>query len=73
MRMTFNILKDNEQEPKNYCRLLLDALVSDPNHAFDEYIQLTIDDVRSGTGSNASIKNDQFVKSTRLKCNTMSN
>ena len=56
MEKNFNILKDNIQEPKNYRRLLLDALVTGPNHVFNEYMQPIIDYVESGTGFNASIK-----------------
>ena len=72
MEKNFNVLKENGQEPKNYCRLLLDALVTGPNHVFNEYMQRIIDDVESGTGFNALIKSDQIVKGARSKYNNMS-
>ena len=65
-------MKNNRQEPKNYRRLLLDALVTGPNHVFNEYMQPIIDYVESGTGFNASIKADQIVKGARSKYNNMS-
>ena len=69
MEKSFNVSKDNGQEPKKYCRLLLDALVTGPNHVFNEYMQRIIDDVESGTDFNASIKADQNAKGTRSKYN----
>ena len=72
MEKNFNILKDNGQEPKNYRRLLLDALVTGPNHVFNEYMQCIIDDVNSGIGFNASIKANQIVKCARSKYSNMS-
>jgi hypothetical protein len=72
MEKNFNVLKENGQEPKNYRRLLLDALVTGPNHVFNEYMQRIIDDVESGTGFNALIKSDQIVKGARSKYNNMS-
>ena len=72
MEKIFNILKDNGQEPKNYRRLLLDALVTGPNHVFNEYMQCIIDDVNSGTGFNTSIKANQIVKCARSKYSNMS-
>ena len=71
MEKSFNTLKNNGQEPKNYRRLLLDALVTGPNHVFNEYMQRIIDDVESGTGFNATIKADQIVKGGRSKYNNM--
>ena len=72
MENNFNILNVNGQEPKNYFCLLLDALVTDPNHVFNEYIQSVIDDVKSGPSFNSSFEANQIVKGDRSKYNNMS-
>ena len=41
----------------------------DPNHVFNKYMQRIIDNIKSGTGFNASIKADQIAKGARLKYN----
>ena len=72
MERNFKVLYDNGQAPNNYRRLVLDALVTGPNHMFNEYVQRLIDDVESGTGYNANISADEVVKGARSKFNNMS-
>ena len=72
MKKKSKVSKDSGQAPKNYFRLLFVALVTGPNHLFNEYMQHIADVVESGTGFNAGIKADQIVKGARSKYNNMS-
>jgi hypothetical protein len=72
MERNYKVLYDNKQAPKNYRRLVLDALVTGPNNMFNEYIQRLTDDVESGTGYNANIAADEVIKGARSKYNNMS-
>ena len=63
----YKFLRDNHRAPKNFCRLILDALATGPNHYFNEFIQIIEDDVKSGIGSNANIAPDALPTASRTK------
>jgi hypothetical protein len=67
----FKILKENKKAPDSYRRLLLDALITGPNHQFNQFIDRITDDVESGIGAHASITPDNLIKASRTKYNNM--
>ena len=64
-------LKENRSEPENYRRLLLDALLTGPNHTYNGFIQRIVDDVESGIGANANITADNLIVAANAKYNNM--
>lgn len=64
-------LKENNSDPENYRRLLLDALLTGPNHTYNSFIQRIVDDVESGIGANAHITADALIVASSSKYNNM--
>lgn len=48
METNYKILKDNGEAPSKYRKILLDALLTGPNHTFNQFVQRMIDDTESG-------------------------
>ena len=67
----YKILKENKKAPDSYRRLLLEALVTGPNHHFNQFIDRITDDVESGIGAHANITPDNLIKASRTKFNNM--
>ena len=68
----YRILQDNQRPPENYRRLLLDALITGPNHVFNEWIQRITDDIEAGFGTNVNVPADKLIIASRTKFNNMS-
>ena len=64
-------LKENNSNPENYCRLLLDALLTGPNNTYNGFIQRIVDNVESGIGANANITADDLIVAANAKYNNM--
>ena len=64
-------LKENRSDPENYRRLLLDALLTGPNHTYNGFIQRVVDDVESGIGANANITADALIVAAKARYNNM--
>jgi hypothetical protein len=71
MELNYKILKDNGKAPEKYRKLLLDALISGPNHTFNMFVQRIIDDIESGIGAMANVTADQIVVACRTRYNNM--
>jgi hypothetical protein len=67
----FEILKENKKAPDSYRRLLLEALVTGPNHQFIQFIDRITDDVESGIGAHANITPENLIKASHTKYNNM--
>ena len=67
----YRILKENKKAPDSYRRLLLEALVTGPNHHFNQFIDQITDDVESGIGAHAGITPDNLIRASRTKYNNM--
>ena len=68
----YTVLYDNKDVPKNYRRLLIEALSTGPNHLFNAFIQRVKDDIEAGIGSYSDITPDQIIIASRTKYNNMS-
>ena len=71
METSYRILQDNNRPPENYRRLLLDALITGPNHVFNEWIQRITDDIEAGFGTNVNVPADKLIIASRTKYNNM--
>ena len=65
------ILKENNCDPENYRRMLLDALTTGPNHTYNGFITRIVDDVESGIGANANITADNLIVAAKARYNNM--
>ena len=50
----------------------MDALITGPNHVFNEWIQRIIDDIEAGFGTNVNVPADKLIIASRTKFNNMS-
>jgi hypothetical protein len=64
-------LKENCSDPENYRRLLIDALLTGPNHTYNGFIQRIVDDVESGIGANANVTADALIVAAKARYNNM--
>ena len=71
MEQSHKILQDNQRPPENYRRLLLDSLITGPNHVFNEWIQRITDDIEAGFGPNVNVPADKIIIASRTKYNNM--
>lgn len=71
METNFKILKDNNQSPQKFCKILLEALINGPNHTFNGFIQRMIDDTESGIGSMSNITAGEVIAASRARYNSM--
>ena len=71
IKSNFKILKENKKASDSYRRLLLEALVTGPNHQFNQFIDRITDDVESGIGAHANITPNNLIKASRTKYNNM--
>ena len=61
MESNYKILKDNGKAPENYMHLLLDVLVTGPNHFFNAFIERITDAVESGIGAHANVMPNKLL------------
>lgn len=71
MESKYNVLKDNDQAPRNILKILFRALKSGQNDTFNKFIQRLEDDVDSGIGPNRNITPDLLISASRTKYNNM--
>jgi len=71
MEKCYRKLKGNRSAPANYRRLLLDALATGKNAAFNTYVARIKDDVEAGYGEFSKITPDELIAATRSKYNNM--
>ena len=71
MEQKFSYLKSNNQAPENFRKILFAALLSGPNHSFNDFVQRLKDDVESGIGPNRNIDADTLITAARTKFDNM--
>lgn len=71
METNYKILKEKGQAPSKYRKILLDALLTGPNHTFNQFFQHMIDDTESGIGSMANIFPDEVITACCARYNNM--